>query len=192
MIKLTKDNTKEIVDLLKQEKIVALPTDTIYGFSCLATSETALENLCRLKQCSDEKMFIILVSQSFDLSKIAIMTDDAQKFVRDNTPNPITMILQRQPNFHLAKNFNIPTIAVRIPKDEFLQKILSEVGFMVSTSCNIHGQPNLTSSRDIIDSFPTLDGIVETKEKHCSLSSTIVDLTSSELKVLRQGDYIIK
>lgn len=192
MIKLTKDKTKEIVDLLKQEKIVALPTDTIYGFSCLATSNTALENLCKLKQCSDEKMFIILVSQSFDLSKIAIMTDNVKRFVRDNTPNPITMILQRQPDTHLAKNFNIPTIAIRIPKDEFLQKILSEVGFMVSTSCNIHGQPNLTSSRDIVDSFPTLDGIVETEEKHCSLSSTIVDLTSSELKVLRQGGYIIK
>lgn len=192
MIKLTKENINEIVKQIKQEKIVALPTDTIYGFSCLATSDKSLKKLCNLKQCSDEKLFIVLVSKSYDLSKLAVVTENAKNFIQNNTPNPITMILQKQPNVKLAKNFKAPTIALRVPKDEFLQKILSEVDFMISTSCNVHGQANLNNCEDIIENFESLDAIVETNNEKNALSSTIVDLTTSNLKVLRQGDYVIK
>lgn len=192
MIKLTKENIYEIAKLIKQEKIVALPTDTIYGFSCLATSDKALKNLCNLKQCSDEKLFIVLVSKAFDMSKLAVITDEVKNFIQKNTPNPVTMILQKQPNVKLAKNFKAPTIALRVPKDEFLQKILSEVDFMISTSCNVHGQPNLNNCKEIIENFESLDAIVETNMEGNGLSSTIVDLTTSNIKILRQGSYVIK
>lgn len=192
MIKLKKDNIKEIVDLLKQGKIVAMPTDTIYGFSCLATNDSALTKLCELKQCSNEKLFIILVSKNYDLSKLAIVTDSVKEFVGSNTPNPVTMILQKQPNTKLAKSFYGSTIAVRIPNNDFLQHILSEVNFMVSTSCNVHGQANLTSDKDIINAFGSLDAIVESDGVNYRSSSTIVDLTTQERKILRQGDYVVK
>lgn len=192
MIELKKYNIKEIVKLIKRENVVAMPTDTIYGFSCLATSNKALKKLCELKQCSDEKLFIILVAKDYDLSKLAIVTESIKKFVVENTPNPITMILQKQPNVKLAKNFYSTTIAVRIPNDDFLQQILSEVGFMISTSCNVHGQPHLTNYKDIINAFTTLDAIVKNDDTTSCLSSTIVDLTTPEHKILRQGDYIVK
>lgn len=191
MIKLTPKNSKEVIKLLRQEKIVGLPTDTIYGFSCLSTSDEAIKNLCKLKQCSDENLFIVLVSERYNLETIAELDEISKDFIKKNTPNPVTMILKKRTDTNLAKNFTIPTIAVRIPKDKFLQALLDEVGVLVSTSCNIHGSANLTECEEIIKTFPTLDAIVMAENSSSRTSSTIVDLTTGEFKILRQGDYIV-
>ena len=192
MVKLTENDVDRIVELLNQDKIVAMPTDTIYGFSCLATSNKAVKTLCNLKKCSNEKLFIILVSKSYDLSKLVSLNDSIKEFVKNNTPNPVTMIVEKNPSLKLAKNFEIPTIAIRIPDNGFLQKILDKVGFMISTSCNIHGQQNLTNPTDIINTFGSLDAIVESNTANYNSSSTIVDLTTNPHKVIRQGGYIVK
>lgn len=192
MVELKKENISEIVNLIKQEKVVALPTDTIYGFSCLPTSNKAVKKLCELKKCSDEKLFIILVSKNYDLNNLAVLNEDVKNFISNNTPNPVTMILQKNKNLKLAKNFYAPTIAIRVPDNEFLQQILSEVGFMISTSCNVHGQANLTNFKDIKNTFSNLDAIVECDLVNYNSSSTIVDLTTKDFKILRQGNYVVK
>ena len=192
MVELKKENISEIVNLIKQEKVVALPTDTIYGFSCLPTSNKAVKKLCELKKCSDEKLFIILVSKNYDLNNLAVLNEDVKNFISNNTPNPVTMILQKNKNLKLAKNFYAPTIAIRVPDNEFLQQILSEVGFMISTSCNVHGQANLTNFKDIKNTFSNLDAIVECNLVNYNSSLTIVDLTTKDFKILRQGNYIVK
>ena len=63
---------------------------------------------------------------------------------------------------------------------------------MISTSCNIHGQQNLTNTTDIINTFGSLDAIVESNTTNYNSSSTIVDLTTNPHKVIRQGRYIVK
>lgn len=192
MEKLQIEDIDKVVELLTQEKIVAMPTDTIYGFSSLATSNKAMKNLCNLKKCSDQKLFILLVSKNYDLSKLVVLNDSIKDFIKSNTPNPVTMILEKNPTVKLAKNFYAPTIAIRIPDNDYLQQILDKVGFMVSTSCNIHGQQNLTNYVDISNTFASLDAIVVSDKVNYNSSSTIVDLTSDDYKILRQGDYIIK
>ncbi len=192
MIKLTKTDIDDIVELLNNEKVVALPTDTIYGFSCLATSDTAIKKLCELKKCSDEKLFILLVSKNYDLKNLVKVNDQILEFVSNNTPNPVTMIMHKNDNVKLASNFYAPTLAIRIPDNEFLQSILNKVGFMVSTSCNVHGQKNLTTYKDIVNTFNDLDAIVESYAINYNSSSTIVDLTTKEHKILRQGGYVVK
>ena len=192
MVELKKENISEIVNLIKQGKIVALPTDTIYGFSCLATSNKAVKKLCELKRCADDKLFILLVSKNYDLNNLAVLNEQTKKFISKNTPNPVTMILQKNKNLKLAKNFYSPTIAVRVPDNEFLQQILEHVGFMISTSCNVHGQANLTNFKDIKNTFSSLDAIVECNNVNYNSSSTIVDLTTLDHKILRQGNYVVK
>lgn len=192
MEKLKTKNIKEIVNNLKNNKVVALPTDTIYGFSCLPTSETAVKKLCELKQCDNEKLFIILVYENYDLTNLLTCENETLEFIKNNTPNPLTFIVNKNTNLKLAKNFYLPTLAIRIPKNKFLQSILKEVGFMISTSCNIHGKPNLLTCEEIEKQFPNLDCIVETKTSNATTPSTIVDITTSTYKIIRQGDYIVK
>lgn len=192
MKKLKTNDIKEIVKNLKNGEVVALPTDTIYGFSCLANDDKAVGKLCDLKQCDNAKLFIILVYKNYDLTKLIDCDNETVEFVKRNTPNPLTLIVNKNKSLKLAKNFYLPTLAIRIPKNDFLQAILKEVGFMISTSCNIHGQPNLSNFEDIEKQFPNLDCIVEEDKKNNSKPSTIVDITTPDHKIIRQGDYIVK
>ena len=191
MQKLNINNLNEIIDALNQEKVVAIPTDTIYGFSCLATSDKAVQKIYDMKKRSEQKSFIILVSANYDLSRI-VKDQELIDVIRRNTPAPLTMVVNKSEELNLSKSFYLPTIAIRIPDNEFLQRILDKVGYMVSTSCNVQGEPNLNDYESIVNAFPDLDAIIEFKTKKDVKASTIVDLTSSEYKILRQGDYNFK
>lgn len=189
---LNKFDLEKIINLIKNNKIVALPTDTIYGFSCLATDNKSIEKLCKIKHREDSQQFILLVSESYDLNNLIDVSDKNIKFIKENTPNPITMIVNKNKNVNLSTYFKLPTLAIRIPKDKFLQSILSEVGIMISTSCNIHGQIPLNDYKEIVKTFDTLDGVVKIENYIPSKPSTIVDLSQQEIKIIRQGEFIIK
>ena len=192
MERLNKKEVNKVVQLLKEEKVVALPTDTVYGFSCLPTSDRAVKKLCELKHCDDEKLFIVLVSKNYNLDNLIECNGSVLDFIKSNTPNPLTMIVNKKSGLKLSKNFHLPTLAIRVPNDAFLQSVLNEVGFMISTSCNIHGEPNINSVNEIIDKFDDLDAIVIDNPNQNAKPSTIVDLTSSEIKIIRQGDYVLR
>ncbi len=183
---LEKKDVTEIVKILKAGGVIATPTDTVYGFSCMPDNMDAVLKLCKIKKCDEQKMFILLVSQKYDLSKI--VRSEHLDFIYKNTPAPLTIIANKNTNLKLAPNFNLPTIAIRIPKDDYLQSILSNVGFIISTSCNIHGESNIDDFMTIMHKFLTINGIVKGKSKNCK-PSTIVDITKNKISVIRQGDY---
>ena len=180
----------EIVEVVTSGGIVALPTDTIYGFSCLATNNEAIKRLCSLKNRDDGKQFILLVSSKFNLNNLLDMSDGIREFISAHTPNNLTMIVNKKNTIKLADIFELPTLAIRIPNNEFLEAILDKVGYMVSTSCNLQGEPFLNDYNSIIEAFPGIDAIVEAESRDAS-PSTIVDLTGNDIKVVRQGEYII-
>ena len=194
MKELNKKDIDKIVQILNNGGVIALPTDTIYGFSCLATDDKAVKKICQMKQCDDAKLYIVLVSKNYDLHKLVDLSEEQNKFIKNNTPNPLTMIVNRNPNQKLAQNFYLPTIAIRIPNDEFLQAVLDKVGFMISTSSNVHGEKPINDFNIIKSEFENLDAIVQcsTKSSRATKSSTIIDLTTPDYKILRQGDYVPK
>ena len=180
----------EIVEVVTSGGIVALPTDTIYGFSCLATDNTAISRLCKMKNRDDGKQFILLVSKSFDLTKLLDLDNTTIDFINNHTPANLTMIVSKNKDIKLADIFELPTLAIRIPDNDFLQSVLDKVGFMVSTSCNVQGEPFINNYEEIMTVFPNIDAIVKFNPKPAS-PSTIVDLTDNNIKVIRQGEYII-
>ena len=181
----------KIVNLLRNGGLISLPTDTIYGFSCLATDNSAISRLCKMKNRDDGKQFILLVSKNFDLCKLLDLSAKNCEFIDKHTPANLTMIVNKNKDIQLADIFELPTLAVRIPDNDFLQSILDKVGFMVSTSCNLQGEPFINDYEGIMSVFPDIDAIVKFNPKPAS-PSTIVDLTSADITVVRQGEYFIK
>ena len=191
MEKIALHETDKIVNLLNNDQIVALPTDTIYGFSCLADCDETIERLYKLKQRNESKQFIILVGKNYDLTQLIKVTDKIRNFIDSNSPAPLTMIVSKNPTAPLSSQFSLDTLAIRIPDDEFLQNILDKVGFMISTSCNVQGQPPLNTWQEIATKFPAIDGLVIRDNLPASKPSTIVDLTSTPFKIIRQGEYVV-
>lgn len=187
---LSTEQIDEIVNVIAGGGIVALPTDTIYGFSCLATNNDAINRLCKLKNRDDGKQFILLVSSKYNLDNLIVCDDKIKEFIDTHTPNNLTMIVNKKRDLELADIFELPTLAIRIPNNAFVEAILDKVGYMVSTSCNLQGEPFLNDYCSIINAFPSIDAVVRAETKDAS-PSTIVDLTADEFKVVRQGEYII-
>lgn len=146
-----------IVKQLRQDKVLALPTDTIYGLSCSATSIQALNKIIKIKNRPNNKRFILLVS---DLKMACFWADIKKNTLKDikkiwQEDEPTTFILKAQKYVETSLKDENGNISLRLPKSDFLIKIVKELGSpLISTSLNLSGQPFLKTVKNLEKVFP--------------------------------------
>ena len=173
-------NIEKISQLLAEDKVGAIPCDTIYGFSGIA-NEITKDYIFEIKQRPQSKNLITLMSLD-ELKKSSLIVPP---ILYDIYPAPLTAILRDEDSGN--------TVAVRVPNDSFIGEIIKKVGPIWSTSVNISGQPSLTTFDEILAVFDSkVDFIVKKNIGSNSIPSTLVDFSSSEIKILRQGAFDIK
>lgn len=133
-------NTSQIINLLKAGKIGVMPTDTIYGLLGSALNKNTVEEIYSLRSRSINKPMIILISSLDDLKKFDIAITKKQKdFLMKIWLNPISIVLpcpkEKFIYLHRGKN----SLAFRMPKGEWLLKILEKSGPLVAPSANTEG-----------------------------------------------------
>ena len=163
---------------LKDGKTGILPCDTIYSLSALRNEEKA-DELYEIKERSASKSFITLMTLD-QLRESPLVVPEALYSI---WPAPLTAVL-------VSKDGG--TVAVRVPKGEYINKVLSVSGPIYSTSVNISGQPSLLTFDDIFPVFSgKVDFIVEDRSIKGGRPSTLIDATTEPFKVLRQGEFVI-
>lgn len=149
---------KLIAGFLKKGGVVVLPTDTIYGFSCLASNEQAIKKIKRLKKNPKDKPLSILVSDLEMLKKYVYLSSAQEKNLKkiwSKKNRPTTVILKNRHKLPPVLTGRSDGLAARLPKLEFLTKILKELKSpLVSTSLNLSGQELINNPKDIIKYFP--------------------------------------
>ncbi len=184
------DEIKKVVEVLNLGGTILYPTDTIWGIGCDATNAKAVNKVFDLKGRGQRKSPIILVgSVETLLQYVNDFPEVALDFI-ESIKDPITIIYQGARNLakHVAAEDN--TIAIRIPQDEFCQKLLKAFGkALISTSANLEGDPVPISfskiSNEIING---VDYVVVANRNRINRPkpSTIVCITQNgEIKVLR-------
>jgi len=170
-----------IIKLIKDEKIIIMPSDTVYGFLSLPSQESRLREIKK----RDKKPFLFLISNFSQLNKINVNTKTNKLILEKYWPGPITFILNQ-------KNNN--SIGIRMPDWYLLQKIIDGVGLpLISTSVNYSGMPVLNNIKDIINEFSEkVDLIIFDKSFKQDISSTIVNLTKKPYKILRKGSVLFE
>lgn len=139
----TSDKDK-IIDLLKNGLIGIMPTDTVYGIHCLAFRPNLISKIVRIKQRNADKPFITLISDTEDLRLFNINKDNINDILNNYWPGPNTLVLTTKDN---------KSMAVRLPKNEFLLSILKETGPLISTSANISSHCVVKTINDAINIF---------------------------------------
>ncbi|OGC45813.1 threonylcarbamoyl-AMP synthase [candidate division WWE3 bacterium RBG_19FT_COMBO_34_6] len=140
-------NLERISTALKNGKIAVLPTDTIYGFHCLASDENAINKINNLKGRDQNTPYITLISDVSDLQNFGITLSDYELRVTKNLwPGRNTIIFTRD---DLSKSF-------RLPDYKFLIDLLKMTGPLVSTSANKHGAPPSRSVDEIYKIFKNM------------------------------------
>ncbi len=175
--------------LINDNKIILGPSDTVLGLYGAITKEAFLR-LNELKnRC--EKPYLLLVKDRYQaLSFIDSENIKPFLYLLDMYwPGPLTIIAQARKDVPLWITSYKKTVAVRVPRHEILLNILNNVPALFSTSANLAGQP-VPFSLDSVDQsiLTNVDAVVVNESEHILKEpSTIVDISSGKLVVVRQG-----
>lgn len=182
---LATDFDERVVELLRHGAVGFMPSDTIYGLSCLALNEDAVKRLHKIKERGEQKPFIILISNIKMLNLLSIK-EAKVRLVRNYWPGPLTVICQAS-NAPPWLSLGGKTLAVRIPADDRLRKLIDKTGPLTSTSANKQGEQPISSIREAQKIFnDELDFYVD-KGKIVGEASTIVEVIDGRLKMIRSG-----
>ncbi|MBF0557216.1 MAG: threonylcarbamoyl-AMP synthase [Nitrospirae bacterium] len=196
-IKLATDNIEsavsEAVRVLNQGGIIAYPTETFYGLGAKYDIRDALQRLYHIKQRQTDMALPLIIGDMAQLHLLAeTIGEQAYALIGKFWPGPLTLLFEARPGLPdliVAAN----KVAVRMPGESFALRLARAAGFPVTaTSANISGLPPARNVAAIMNYFDdAVDLVIDGGELDSTAPSTIVDATTPELTVLRQGAVYI-
>jgi len=169
--------------------VAAIPTDTFYALACDPASERGVSRVFEIKGRDDGRPLPVLFSSRDDLARLGV---EAAPPVLDRFfglwPAPLTVVLAlRAP---IAASRGSRTLAVRIPAEERVCRLLERVGPLTGTSANRSGRPPLDDPDDVARELGMeLDVVIDGGRAPGGLPSTLVDATVDPPRVLRAGAF---
>ena len=179
---------KEASFNLLNHKVVAFPTETVMGLAVIYNDFEAYNLLNQVKRRPEDKPYTLMCGDVSQLDKYAYINDKVRKIVDAFMPGSITIIVKGKEDLPKWVTHGLPNVGLRIPTNEEALMVLKEVGVpLLVPSANRSGEKPCLDSDEVKSIFgKEIAFVVEGKAK-LDKPSTIVDLTSSEPKILRQG-----
>ena len=174
----------EVVSAIRDGDLVVIPTDTVYGLACRPDREESVRALSAAKQRAPEQPIALVAASS-----AALLALIPELPARRLLPGPFTLVLpnsaRRLPWLTGARP---DTIGVRIPTVAGpVAELLERVGVVAATSANLHGGPDPRRLPDVpTEIIDTVAAVLDGGELP-GTPSTVIDLTGSEPRVLREG-----
>lgn len=150
------NNISALVEALLNDKVVAVPTETVFGLSCRVNA-MAIQQIISLKGRSASKGFIILGSKWSHISPYIDETKVSQSFfkAKDTCNSAITWVVPASINAPKIITGGRATIAVRLTKNKLLGQLCNDLDeCIVTTSANKTGEPPAVLSREVQLAFP--------------------------------------
>lgn len=193
MIRRYKENeVEQLADILRNDGVISVPTDTVYGICARINSEKAHNKLMDFKKRPKNKAFPIMCADERQIKNIAVVDARAEKLIRAFMPGPITLVLNRNNTLSEYVTNGKDTIAVRMATSKVLEELIRKTESpLFMTSANKSEEPECTNLDDIEKACPLLDGMLDGNVVFGE-ASTIVDCSSEELKILRIGPISIE
>ena len=179
----------QVVEALERGGVVVYPTDSVYAFGCSLHSPKAIEQMRRLKGKVDAE-FAVLFENLSQVAEFCRVDNDVFKLLKRNLPGPFVFLLNassKMPDKALSKR---KTIGVRIPDNAIARALVERLGCpMLTTSVGIpEGEVEYATDPELIEErfeqevALVVDGGIGSTEL-----TTVVDLTSDEVEILREG-----
>ncbi|XP_066573844.1 threonylcarbamoyl-AMP synthase [Amia ocellicauda] len=189
---------REILDCtvtaLQEGRVVAVPTDTVYGLACLAQNPKAIERVYSIKGRNGQKPLAICVGEVEEIYKFCKVTVP-DPLLRELLPGPVTLVMERSAELNPDLNPFTPLVGVRIPGHAFMRKLAQQCGGPLAlTSANVSSRASTIAVEEFRDLWPSLGLVVdggpvgEVMSPECRLGSTVIDLSSpGRYGVIRPG-----
>jgi tRNA threonylcarbamoyl adenosine modification protein (Sua5/YciO/YrdC/YwlC family) len=183
---------QQVVDVLKKGGLIIYPTDTIYGLGCDITNQKAIEKIYQLRGIKPEKANLSFIC--YDLSHISdyIKPIDNATFrlLKKALPGPFTFIFEANNKVPKLLSSNKKTVGIRVPDNNIAREIVKVLGNPI-VSASIHDEDEIleysTDPELIYEKYKDKVDLVIDGGYGDNTASTVVDCTTGEFQVLRQG-----
>ncbi|MBR3004368.1 MAG: threonylcarbamoyl-AMP synthase [Lachnospiraceae bacterium] len=177
-------------EVLKHGGIVAFPTDTVYGLGAVYTDDEAVRSIFRAKGRDEGKPLSILVEGPWQAEMVAAeVTDEAKALMERFWPGALTLILPKNNTVSDYVSAGGSTVGIRMPADETALGVIRAAGSpLAAPSANTSGKRSSVSAEDVrIDLEDKIDMIIDGGTCPIGISSTVLDLTGADIRILREG-----
>ena len=169
---------------------VVLPTDTVYGLCATPYSEDAVRRAYELKgRAEDQPAALLAADVDVLLECVPELRGRTEAMARRLLPGSLTLVLPNPARrFPWLSGQRPDTIGVRVPVlPEPSAAVIARVGAVMATSANLHGQPDPRRLEDVPEEIRAGCGAIVDGGELPGVPSTVLDLTGTEPKVLRDG-----
>lgn len=183
---------EQVADVLRKGGLIIYPTDTVYGLGCDITNQKAIEKICQIRHIKPEKANFSFIC--YDLSHISdyIKPIDNTTFrvLKKALPGPFTFIFNASHKVPKLLSSNKKTVGIRVPDNDIAREIVRVLGNPI-LSTSIHDDDEIieysTDPELIYEKYKDKVDIVIDGGYGGNIASTVVDCTSGEFEVVREG-----
>lgn len=182
------DAITRALKVLRSGGLVAFPTDTVYGVGALVFDGKAVESIYAAKDRPVEKAIPVLLGDGADVERVGTDIPSIARRLADRFwPGPLTILIPKRPDLPQAVS-TTSTVGVRVPDHEVARALLRAAGPMAVTSANISGAQSPSTAQEVYEQLGSrIPLILDGGRTPGGVPSTLVDCTTPELKVLREG-----
>ncbi|MGI6339393.1 MAG: L-threonylcarbamoyladenylate synthase [Bacteroidales bacterium] len=192
-----RNHIRKVVDVLEEGGIIIYPTDTVYAMGCDIRATKSIEKIARLKGLNptNPDLSIIFLNMSHLAEYTIIRDNNVFKLLKRNLPGPFTFIVRA--NNQIPKIFKNKkkTVGIRIPDNNIVMELVRELGRPIITT-SIHDQDDVieytTDPELIYEKYREFADVVIDGGYGKNEASTVVDCTSGEIEIVRQGLGILE
>jgi L-threonylcarbamoyladenylate synthase len=186
---------QQAAETLRAGRLVAFPTETVYGLGANALDSEAVARIYSAKGRPAYNPLIVHIASPDQLDRVAVAVPDlARRLAEAFWPGPLTLVLKRHP--HIPDNVSLgrDTVAVRLPSHPVAQALIAAAGVpVVAPSANRFTRPSATTAQHVIDDLTGhVDVILDGGPTPIGVESTVLDLTTTPPLVLRPGGVTIE
>jgi L-threonylcarbamoyladenylate synthase len=188
------ENNPQVVDaanFLRDNEVVALPTETVYGLGGNAKSDAAVEKIFAAKGRPSDNPLIIHIADKNQLNAfVAEVPEKAERLIEAFWPGPLTIIFKRKEGvLSETATAGLATVAVRMPDHPVALALLKSCGLPIAApSANSSGKPSPTTADHVLDDLNgKIAGVIDGGATGIGVESTVVDCTEAIPVILRPG-----
>lgn len=187
-------NMDYAISTIKNGGLVAFPTETVYGLGGDATNKEASKKIYAAKGRPSDNPLIVHIFDFNQAEKICKnIPKDAYILAEKFWPGPMTMILEKNDLIPYETTGGLDTVAIRMPSNKVSREFLRKSNVLIAApSANLSGRPSPTKAEHVLNDLDgKIDCVIDGGDATIGLESTIVDLSTEKITILRPG-YINK
>jgi L-threonylcarbamoyladenylate synthase len=174
---------------IREGKLVAFPTETVYGLGANALNPLAVAKIFELKERPSFDPLIVHIASVDDLSRLTVSKDErvlrlAEKF----WPGPLTIVLPKSEVVPDIVTSGLDTVGIRMPNNPIALELIRKSGCPIAApSANKFGRVSPTTAQHVRKQLPNVDYILDGGKTQVGIESTIITLNEKGFEILRHG-----